>query len=353
MDLFSSYRLGRLDLPNRLVMAPMTRCRAIGGVPNELMSHYYAQRASAGLIITEGVAPSPNGLGYARIPGLFSAAQIAGWRLVTDAVHAAGGRILAQLMHVGRVAHVLNLPAGARSLAPSAVTASGNMWTDQSGLQPFSPPEAMTPGEVKETRLEFVQAAQNAMSAGFDGVELHAANGYLLEQFLNPHTNRREDAYGGSIENRIRFLAETAQATAEAIGAERVGVRLSPYSTFNDLPGHDDVAATYQVLARALAGLLYLHLLQNPHAEFETTFATVRQSFAGPIILNGGMDRARAEARLGRHEADLISFGRPFIANPDLVRRLKDGAPLATPNAQTFYTPGREGYLDYTPLEGA
>jgi N-ethylmaleimide reductase len=350
MNLYTPYRLGRLELPNRIVMAPMTRSRALGGIANELMARYYAQRASAGLIVTEGIAPSPSGLGYARIPGLYSAEQVAGFRRVTDAVHAAGGRIVAQLMHVGRIAHPANLPAGARILAPSAVGAAGSMWTDQQGPQPMPVPEAMSAGDVREARDAFVLASRNAIDAGFDGVELHGANGYLLEQFLHPHSNRRTDAYGGGVEQRTRFVAEVAQAAAAAIGPDRVGIRLSPYNTFNDVPLHDEVHATYAALAAKLAGLSYVHLVQNQHLGYAETERAVRKAFGGTLVVNGGFDRERAEATLAAGQADLIAFGRPFISNPDLVARLAVGAPLASADPATFYSAGSEGYVDYPAL---
>jgi N-ethylmaleimide reductase len=352
MSLFSSYRLGQLDLPNRIVMAPMTRCRAIGGVPNALMREYYTQRASAGLIITEGTSPSPNGLGYARIPGLYSAPQIAGWRSVVEGVHGAGGRIFVQLMHVGRIAHANNLPSGARILAPSAVASAGNMWTDQEGLQPLPTPAEMTAADLRETLDEFVEGARNALAAGFDGVELHAANGYLLEQFLHPHTNRRSDDYGGSIERRIRFVLEVVRASAEVLGTERVGVRLSPHGTFNDLPPHAEVEATYTALARELRGVAYLHVINHSHESFGATSAAIRGAFGGPIIVNGGYDRERAEAVLAAKEADLVAFGKPFISNPDLVRRFERRGTLAEAQGATFYTAGAEGYADYPALAG-
>jgi N-ethylmaleimide reductase len=350
MDLFSAYRLGPLDLPNRVVMAPMTRSRSIGNVPGELSSRYYAQRASAGLIVTEGIAPSPDGLGYARIPGLFSAEQVAAFRAVTDAVHAAGGRIVAQLMHVGRITHPSNMPAGARALAPSAVGAAGSMWTDAHGPQPMPVPEAMSGADVQAAREAFAHAARNAIAAGFDGIELHAANGYLLEQFLHPHTNRRSDVYGGDVAGRTRFVVETAQAAASAIGADRVGIRLSPYNTFNDLPPYPDVHATYTALAQQLSGLLYVHLVGSAHADYPETARAIRAAFTGTVIHNGGFDAARAQEVLARGEADLIAFGRPFIANPDLVERLRRGAALATPDPATFYSAGAEGYVDYPAL---
>ncbi|MFA6032879.1 MAG: alkene reductase, partial [Myxococcota bacterium] len=239
--LFAPAKLDGLTLANHLVMAPMTRNRAIGNVPNALMASYYGQRAGAGLIITEGVSPSPNGLGYPRIPGIFSAAQVAGWRLVTGAVHEKGGHVFVQFMHTGRVSHPANLPAGAEVLAPSAVAAAGEIYTDASGLQPHPVPREMTAGELRMTLGEFVQAARNAVEAGFDGIELHSANGYLLEQFLSPFTNQRTDGYGGSVEARCRFVLEVAAAAAEAIGRDRVGIRLSPYGVFNDMSPYAEV----------------------------------------------------------------------------------------------------------------
>ncbi|MFT3924523.1 MAG: alkene reductase [Myxococcales bacterium] len=347
MRLFTQHTIDTLHLPNRIVMAPMTRSRALGGVPNELMREYYAQRASAGLIITEGIAPSANGLGYARIPGLYSSEQVAGFRAVTEAVHARGGRIFAQLMHVGRVAHPLNVPAGGRILAPSALRAGGQMYTDAAGLQDFPTPQAMQPVDLEQARAEFVHAAHNAMDAGFDGVELHAANGYLLEQFLHPHTNRRRDAYGGSDEARNRFVIEVATETARAIGPSKVGIRFSPYSTFNDMTPRDDATAPYAQLAQALRGLAYLHVVASSHARFKETAQAMRSAFGGTLILNGGFDKERAETALTSGQADLISFGRPFISNPDFVARTLADAPLSAPNPETFYTPGAAGYVDY------
>ena len=349
MTLFSPYDLGPITLANRVVMAPMTRSRAIDNLPNALMADYYQQRASAGLIITEGTAPSPNGLGYPRIPGLFAADQVAGWRKVTNKVHEAGGRIFAQLMHVGRIAHPLNLPAGAEIVAPSAVTAAGEMFTDQEGMKPHPAPRAMTGADITRARDEFVEAAKNAIDAGFDGVELHAANGYLLEQFLNPHTNQRTDDYGGSIAARGRFVAETAEAVAAAIGADRVGIRLSPHSGFNDMPAYDETLPQYAWLAERLkqSGLLYLHLVLGAERIPEATVDAIRTAFDGVTILNSGFDRQAAEAAIADGQADLIAFGVPFIANPDLVARMKNGTDLAAPRQELFYSPGPEGYVDY------
>ena len=228
-SLFSSYKLGRMQLANRIVMAPLTRSRAVGNIAGALQAEYYAQRAAAGLIVTEGTSPSPNGLGYARIPGMYSKEQIAGWRVVTDAVHKAGGHIVVQLMHTGRVTHQANLPAGAKVLAPSAVQAPGQMFTDTEGMKDHTVPHAMTSAEIASTREEYIHAATSAIAAGFDGIELHSANGYLLEQFLNTASNQRTDEYGGSVANRARFVLEVARGCAEAIGANRVGIRVSPY----------------------------------------------------------------------------------------------------------------------------
>ncbi|HEY5958933.1 MAG TPA: alkene reductase, partial [Polyangiaceae bacterium] len=343
MKLFESVNIGALTLANRIVMAPMTRSRAVGGVPNELHVQYYRERASAGLLVTEGTAPSPNGLGYARIPGIYNEAQVNAWRAVTDAVHDAKGHIFVQLMHVGRIAHPLNLPEGARVLAPSAITASGAMYTDQGGPLPHPTPEAMTLADIAAARQEFATAARNARAAGFDGIELHGANGYLLEQFLHPHTNLRSDAYGGSVEARTRFILEVASAASDAIGADRVGIRLSPFSTFNDLPAVDRsevVTETYSILANRLSGLAYLHLVQNPHGQYVALEQRMRKEFKGAWMINGGFDATTAEQAVTSGRADLVSFGRPFISHPDWVRRVELGLAAVAPDPATFYTPG-------------
>jgi len=351
--LFTPLTLGPLTLPNRIVMAPMTRSRAIGNVPNDLMAKYYALRAEAGLIITEGTSPSPNGLGYARIPGLYSEAQVAGWRKVTDAVHAAGGRIFVQLMHTGRVGHPANLPAGARLLAPSALAAPGEMWTDSAGMQPHPVPEAMTEADIEAAIGEFAKACSNAIAAGFDGVELHGANGYLIDQFLNTASHRRTDRWGGSIENRLRFALEVARAAASAIGAERVGMRISPYNTFNGMAPDADMDALYLRLAEALSdmGLAYLHIVDHSSmgapAPSDELKAKLRAAFKGRTILSGGYDAARAEADLAAGKGDLVAFGRPFIANPDLVHKLRTGAALTPADPATFYTPDAKGYTEF------
>jgi len=354
--IYSSTTLGKLTLSSPVIMAPLTRSRAIGNVPNDLMTKYYAQRASAGLIITEGTSPSPNGLGYPRIPGIFSPAQVDGWSQVTQAVHAKGGKIFIQLMHCGRVGHILNLPAGARLLAPSAIAAAGEMYTDAEGMKPNGTPEAMSAADVQAAIAEYAQAAKNAVAAGFDGIELHAANGYLMEQFIRPNSNQRSDAYGGGIENRARFVLEAADAAIAAIGKDKVGIRLSPYGVFNDMPAYPEQDADYAYLAQQLnaRGLLYIHLVDHSSmgapAVPDSIKATIRKEFKGALILSGGYDTARAEADLESGKADLIAVGRGFLANPDLLARWKAGAPLNAPDMSTFYTPGEKGYTDYPTL---
>jgi N-ethylmaleimide reductase len=338
-------------------MAPMTRSRAVdANTPNALMAEYYGQRAAAGLIITEGVSPSPNGLGYARIPGLFNDQQVRGWRMVTDAVHAKGGKIVVQLMHTGRVTHLANLPAGAEVLGPMARACPGEMYTDSQGMQPHSTPRAMTQADIDRTVGEYAQAARLAIEAGFDGIELHAANGYLIEQFLNANVNQRADAYGAGIAGRNRFAIEVARAAAQAIGAERVGIRLSPHGVFNGTGAFADVDAQTLALVRELSalGLLYLHVLDHsamgaPPVPAELKLQ-LRRGFDGPFILAGGFDRASAEQALKEGQSDLIAFARSFLANPDLVERMRVNAPLNAPDMATFYTPGPKGYTDYPTL---
>jgi len=354
--LFSKTSLGPLTLQNRLVMSPLTRNRATGNVPNELMAQYYAQRATVGLILTEGTSPSPNGLGYPRIPGVFSAEQVAGWKRIADAVHAQGAMIFMQLMHCGRIAHPLNLPAGARVLGPSAVAAAGEMYTDAEGLKPNATPQAMTEADIKETIAEYAQAAKNAVAAGCDGIELHGANGYLLEQFIRPNSNQRTDRYGGAIENRARFVLEVADAAIKAIGREKVGIRLSPFGVFNDMPVYPAMEADYTYLARELnaRGLLYIHLVDHSPMGAppvpDSIKAMFRNVFKGALILSGGYDAARAESDLAAGKCDLIAVGRPILANPDLVARWKAGAAVNAPDMSTFYSGGPKGYIDYPAL---
>ena len=358
---FEPATLGRITLRNHLVMGPMTRCRAPGGVPNAMMAEYYRQRATAGLIITEGTAPGPQGLGYARIPGLFNAQHVAGWRLTTDAVHEAGGHIFVQLMHVGRIFHELNLPAGTAGIAPSAIAAAGQMWTDQEQMKPTGTPKALSGVELKRVRDQFVTSAKLAIEAGFDGVELDGANGYLLEQFLHPRTNQRTDAYGGSVQNRARFVIEVAQGVANAIGADRLGIRLSPWSTFNDMAHYPELDEAYAYLTEQLQaiGIAYVHLVDHSRLSAldaaGQTAKAVRNAFTGTYISSGNYTTlADIEDALTSGRADLVSMSRPFIANPDLVERLRDGLPLATPNQATFYGPGPTGFADgYTDYPAA
>lgn len=360
MTLFTSLRLGRLELRNRLVMAPMTRSRATDSAPNDLMLEYYASRAEAGLLITEGTAPSSNGSGYPRIPGIHNEAQIQGWRKITDAIHAKGGNVFLQIMHTGRVSHPENMEDGSHIVAPSAIAVSGDFYTDSKGMLPPPIPKEMTLQDVAQAQEEFVQAAKNAVEAGFDGVEIHAANGYLIDQFINPASNKRADDYGGSIQNRNRFALETAQQVAAAIGADRTGIRLSPYGTFNDMVVFDEVEELYEALATALGQmkLLYIHVVDHSSMGMpevtDSIKSKIRQAFGGCIIASGGLDKAKAEAILSENKADLTAFGRPFLANPDLVYRLKNDLPLNEPDFDTFYTPGEKGYTDYPladPLE--
>jgi len=356
--LFSKTVLGLLTLQNHLVMCPLTRNRATDNIPNALMAQYYAQRASVGLIITEGTSPSPNGLGYPRIPGIFSAAQVAGWKPITDAVHAKGAKMFIQFMHCGRIAHALNLPAGARVVAPSAVAAAGEMYTDAEGMKPHPVPQAMTEADIKTAIEEFTQAAKNAVAAGFDGIELHSANGYLLEQFIRPNSNQRTDRYGGSIENRARFVLEVVEAVIAAIGKDKVGIRLSPYGVFNDMPLYGAMESDYTYLAQQLnaRGLVYIHLVdhspQGAPPVPDAIKAMFRKTFTRTLILSGGYDAARAESDLAAGKCDLIAVGRPILANPDLITRWKTGAALNAPDMDRFYTPGPKGYTDYPALNG-
>jgi N-ethylmaleimide reductase len=356
-SLFAPAQLGPLALSNHLVMAPMTRNRSPGNVPTALVAEYYGQRAGAGLIITEGTAPSPNALGYARQPGIFSEAQVVAWKAVTAAVHAKGGRIFVQLMHTGRIGHPLNLPQGAEVIAPSALAAPGEMFTDQKGKQPHPTPRAMTEADLGKTRDEFVASAKNAVAAGFDGVELHGANGYLLEQFMSPATNQRTDGYGGSVEKRIRYVLEVAQAVADAIGGARVGIRLSPHGANGGMTPYPEVDETYLLLVTKLAatGLQYIHVVDHSAMGAppvpDALKAALRKAWPRTVIVCGGFDRAKAEAALEQGKADLVAFGRPFLANPDLVSRLQHDQALNAPDFATFYTPGPKGYTDYPTWE--
>lgn len=342
-----------LNLKNHLVMAPMTRSRAINNLPNALMATYYSQRQGAGMIITEGTAPAPEGLGYARIPGIFSPEQVEGWKLTTSAVHQNNTKIFVQLMHTGRIGHPANLPEGVQVVGPSAIAATGQMHTDTEGMQDYPVPVALSTQDVKDVISGYVTAAKNAMAAGFDGVELHAANGYLIEQFLNPNVNDRKDIYGGSIENRTRLAIEVAQHVADAIGKEKVGIRISPNSTLGDLQAYDadTTQETYIHLSREFnrIGLAYIHISINPQVPAQT-LAAIRTEFEGTLIYCNTFDAEKAEAELNNGDADLIAFGRPFLANPDLEQRLINGEELNAPDFTTLYTPGAKGYTDYPVL---
>ena len=353
INLLSPYKLGNLELPNRLVMAPLTRNRAgKGNVPGPLNATYYAQRASAGLIIAEATQVSPQGQGYPSTPGIHSAEQVEGWKLVTDAVHQQGGRIFLQLWHVGRISHPDLQPEGALPVAPSAIAPKGEASTYE-GPKPFVTPRALETSEIPEIIEQYRQGAENALQAGFDGVEVHGANGYLLDQFLRDGTNHRTDEYGGSLENRARLLLEVTEAVVGVWGAQRVGVRLSPSGTFNDM--HDsNPLATFGYAAQALNrfGLAYLHIIEVNEADLrhggtEVPTRSLRGHFTGTLMVNGGYNRDRANAVLAKGEADLVSFGTLFLANPDLPQRLTLNAPLNQPDPTTFYGGGEKGYIDY------
>ncbi|TAM33556.1 MAG: alkene reductase [Rhodanobacter sp.] len=348
--LFQPVQLGELELANRIVMAPMTRNRAEpDGTPNALMVEYYAQRAGAGLIVAEGTWPSAAGQAYCRQPGIATPAQIDGWKRVTDAVHARGGRIVLQIMHAGRIGSRQIKPAGVETVAPSAITAAGEIWTDAAGMQPFDAPRALSNAEVKAAVEEHAQAARNARAAGFDGVELHGTSGYLPMQFLSSGSNQRNDEYGGSAANRARFVFECLHAMAEAIGPGRVGLRLCPGNRFNDIHDEDSAASHAELMRQAATlELAYLHVMRAPaDAIGLDAFALAREQFGSRRILNDGFDGDSAEAALDAKAGVAVSFARHFIGNPDLVRRLREGQPLAGFDRRTLYTSGAAGYTDY------
>tara|TARA_R110000823_G_scaffold130015_7_gene257829 strand:+ start:4096 stop:5157 length:1062 start_codon:yes stop_codon:yes gene_type:complete len=353
MDIFSPVTLGALTLRNRVVMAPMTRSRSgVDGVPTDVMVDYYSQRAGAGLIVTEGIAPSADGLGYCRTPGLYSAEQVGAWRTITAAVHAGGGCIAAQIMHVGRVASALNKPAGSETVAPSAITAQGEIFTDQRGMQPFDAPRALRLDEIAGVIEEYRCATVNAFEAGFDAVELHCTSGYLPAQFLCTGTNTRDDAYGGSLENRLRFVLEVLEAMASVQGGARVGMRICPDNRFNDL--HDDnPGETFEHLLASASklDLAYLHVIRMPKGRVDN-LALGRRFFGDRLIANESYDLEEAQAAIKSGEVAAVSFGRPFIANPDLVARFADNLPQARFDPATLYTPGAEGYSTYPFADG-
>ncbi|GHH73689.1 alkene reductase [Streptomyces sulfonofaciens] len=351
---FDPVDLGGLTLANRVAMAPMTRSRAGGdGVPTELAAVYYGQRAGAGLIVTEGIQPSPVGQGYPNTPGLHGAEQVAGWRRVTDAVHARGGRIFAQLMHSGRIGHPVLLPEGLVNVGASPIAAKGQVFTPQ-GPKDFVTPRELTGAEVRGTIADFAAAARNAVDAGFDGVELHGGNGYLIHQFLAPGSNRRSDEWGGSVEGRVRFAAETAKAVAAAIGGHRTGVRVTPGGTFNDIDEPEPEPA-YTALVKELdqLGLAYLHIAETSAAGRGLT-RKLRGLFSGALLLNPftGGEPTGPDALLLVEDgtADVVTFGALFLANPDLPERLRGGGPFNTPDRGTFYGGDARGYTDYPAL---
>ena len=356
--LFSPARFGDLALANRVVMAPLTRNRAGAGlVPSPLAAEYYAQRAGAGLIITEATQVSRGAQGYLDTPGIYTPDQVTGWRAVADAVHAKGGRIVVQLWHVGRISHSSLLPEGVQPVAPSAIRANAKTFTAD-GFVDVSEPRALALEEIPGVVDEFRTAARNAIDAGFDGVEIHGANGYLIDQFLRDGANHREDAYGGSIENRTRFLFEVVKAVADEIGAGRVGVRLSPVTPAGDLRDSDP----QPLFERAVERLDTLGIASIPVSEGAPggdrnvapfDYPALRRRFSGAWIVNNGYDRAMALDAVASQQADAVAFGVPYLANPDLVVRLEQDAPLNTPDSDTFYGGGAKGYTDYPTLETA
>ncbi|MGH8039063.1 MAG: alkene reductase [Stenotrophomonas sp.] len=356
--LFTPTRLGAIEVGNRIAMAPLTRNRAIEGrVPNPLAIQYYEQRASAGLIIAEATQISPLGQGYLDTPGIYSQAQIDAWRKVTDAVHARGGRIVLQLWHVGRISHTSLLPEGEVPVAPSALRANGKTFTAK-GFEDVSEPRALRLDEIPALIQDYRQAARNAITAGFDGVEVHAANGYLIDQFLRDGSNLRTDEYGGSIENRTRLLDEVVRAIAAEIGAERTGVRLSPVTPANDAHDSQPQPLFERAVERldAIGGLAFIHVIEGatggPRDNIAFDYAALRAKFRGPWIANNGYDKDSAEKAVASGYADMIAFGRAFIANPDLVERLRLGVALSELDPNTLYGGGAKGYIDYPSVSG-
>lgn len=350
--LFAPTVLGSVPLQNRIVMAPLTRSRAAAGnVPHELNARYYAQRTSAGLIISEATQISPQGQGYPKTPGIHSDEQIAGWRLVTNTVHEYGGKIFLQLWHVGRISHPLTLGNGNLPVAPSAIKPAGEIYTDK-GMQPFVIPRALAMDELPALIEDFRCAAANAKAAGFDGVEIHAANGYLIDQFLRDGTNKRDDAYGGSVENRARLLCEVTEAVLSVWGPGQVGVRISPTNPYNDI-ADSSPQATFETIVEQLNrySLAYLHVVEDRTAGFD--YQKLRQIFNGAYMANGGYERDSAINALENEQADFIAFGKLFIANPDLPERLRLNAGFNPAREELFYAGGAEGYDDYPTLEAA
>ena len=354
IDLFSPISLGDLTLPNRIIMAPLTRNRAAmpGNVPQAMNATYYAQRASAGLIIAEATQVSPQGIGYPATPGIHSEEQVQGWRAVNDAVHAKGGRLFVQLWYCGRISHPDLLPDKQQPVSASAIKPEGDAVTFE-GMKPFVEPRALRTDEIPGIVDQYRQAAKCAMEAGFDGVEVHSANGYLLDQFLRDGSNQRDDNYGGSLENRTRLLMEILSAVLEIWEPSRVGVRISPENSFNDI--RDSAPqATFNFVAKALSnrGLGYLHVVEGEMmgGESSVDYRQIRDNFDGDYMANCGYDKARAQSTIARGDADMVSFGQLFLANPDLVQRFKTDAELNTPDPDTFYGGDEKGYTDYPTL---
>ncbi|HEX7775177.1 MAG TPA: alkene reductase [Parvibaculum sp.] len=354
--LFTPLTIGDIALSNRVVMAPLTRNRATHGsdAPNALNVEYYRQRASAGLIISEGTQISQQGQGYIWTPGIYSEAQVEGWKAVTEAVHAEGGKIVAQIWHVGRVSHVSLQPGNKAPVAPSAVAARTKTYIE-SGFAEVSQPRALPAEELPGIVADYARAAENARKAGFDGIEIHGANGYLIDQFLKDGTNQRTDAYGGSVENRVRFPLEVVDAVTKAIGKGRVGIRISPVSPANGISDSDPQAVFGHFVAELGArGLAFLHVVEGatggPRDIAPFNYDALRKAFKGAYIANNGFDRETAIAAVQSGRADAIAFGKAFIANPDLVERLERNAPLNTPQAETFYGGDARGYTDYPAL---
>jgi N-ethylmaleimide reductase len=347
--LFDSLQVGALNLPNRILLAPLTRTRAgLAHLPNDLMAEYYAQRASGGLLITECTMVAPNTSAFSTEPGIYSAEQIAGWKKVTEAVHAKGGRIYMQIWHAGRAAHPA-MNAGAENVSSSAIAIDGEVHTPQ-GKRPNVAPRALTLQEIPTIVAAYVQGAKNAMAAGFDGVEVHGANGYLIDQFLRDSANQRSDAYGGSLENRARFLFEVLTAVSAAIGADRVGLRLSPLNSYNSMIDSDPIALIGFLAERLNAfNLAYLHVMRSDffQAQKGDVMTVARSHYQGVLIGNMGYTPEEAEQAISEGKLDAVAFGTAFLANPDLPERIQAGAELNTPNPATFYTPGPEGYTDY------
>ncbi|HKC68647.1 MAG TPA: alkene reductase [Bacteroidia bacterium] len=353
--ILTPYTKGNFSLKNHLVMAPMTRARATNNLPNDLIVEYYEQRGGAGLIVTEGVSPTPEGLGYTNIPGIFSEAQIAAWKKTTEAVHKHDAKIFMQFMHTGRIGHNANLPQGYKIIGASSIKAAGETYTYTEGMQSFSEPVALTKDGVEKLIDGFVMAAKNAIAAGFDGIELHGAHGYLLEQFLNPNINNRTDEFGGSIANRCKVIIEIAAKSALAIGKEKVGIRLSPSSTFNDMQAYseEEVHETYSYLAAELnkLGIVYIHISANDAAP-KKTYEAIRKNFTNTIIFCNGLTPETAELILAKGVYDLVGFGKAYLANPDLEKRIEKNAPLNQPDFKTLYAgAGKEGFTNYPTIE--